>query len=80
MPTANEYRLQAQQCQELANRANEFYVKNALIELERALATSQHQDRSDDDAFITAVRQTDLLLRHTHSDVGAGSLSPLRRH
>jgi hypothetical protein len=55
-------------------------VENALIELERALATSQHQDRSDDDAFITAVRQTDLLLRHTHSDVGAGSLSPLRRH
>ena len=35
MPTANECRLQAQQCQELANRANELYVMNALIELAR---------------------------------------------
>ena len=32
-----------------------------------------------DDTFITAVRQTDFLLRHAHTDVGAGSLSPLRR-
>ena len=54
-------------------------VQGALIELERALATSRHRSESADDAFVTAVRETDLLLRHTHTDVGPGSLSPLRR-
>jgi hypothetical protein len=55
-------------------------VQTALTELERALAASRRDGNSDADAtFITAVRQTDLLLRHAHADVGSGSLSPLRR-
>ena len=35
MPTAKEYRLEAKACLELAERANEFHVKSALIELAR---------------------------------------------
>jgi len=35
MPTAKEYRLEAKACLELADEANEFYVKTALIELAR---------------------------------------------
>jgi Fe-S-cluster containining protein len=57
-------------------------VQNALTELERALATVGRPRRDGnqdaDDTLITAVRQTDFLLRHAHADVGAGSLSPLR--
>jgi hypothetical protein len=33
MPTSKEYRLHAEECLELAKQAEEFYVKNALIEL-----------------------------------------------
>jgi hypothetical protein len=33
MPTSKEYRQQADQCLELANKAEDFYVKSALIEL-----------------------------------------------
>jgi len=55
-------------------------VETALEQLERALATARAgPDAGADDTFITAVRQTDFLLRHAHTDVGAGSLSPLRR-
>ncbi len=55
-------------------------VQTALTEFERALATARRDGNSDaDDTFITAVRQTDFLLRHAHTDVGSGSLSPLRR-
>ena len=55
-------------------------VQIALTEFERAFATARRDGNSDaDDTFITAVRQTDLLLRHAHTDVGSGSLSPLRR-
>jgi hypothetical protein len=35
MPTAKEYRLEAKAFLELADQANEFYVKTALIELAR---------------------------------------------
>ena len=52
MPTANEYRLQARQCQELANRANELYVRNALIELareyDRAARQTERRERDLD--------------------------------
>ena len=55
-------------------------VQTALTELERVLATLRRDGSQDaDDTFMTAVRQTDFLLRHAHADVGAGSLSPLRR-
>jgi hypothetical protein len=33
MPTSKEYRQQAMDCLELANRPNELYVKTALLEL-----------------------------------------------
>jgi predicted NBD/HSP70 family sugar kinase len=33
MPTAKEYRQHAEECLELAKQAEEFYVKDALIEL-----------------------------------------------
>ena len=33
MPTAKEYWQNAEQCQELAKEAEDFYVKSALIEL-----------------------------------------------
>jgi hypothetical protein len=35
MPTAKEYRLEAKACLELADQANEFYVRAAMIELAR---------------------------------------------
>jgi hypothetical protein len=35
LPAAKEYRLEAKACLELADRANEFHVKSALIELAR---------------------------------------------
>jgi Fe-S-cluster containining protein len=55
-------------------------IQTALEQLDRALpAARPGADTGADDTFITAVRQTDLLLRHAHTDVGAGSLSPLRR-
>jgi len=55
-------------------------VQTALTEFERALAKARRDGNNDpDETFITAVRQTDLLLRHAHTDVGSGSLSPLRR-
>jgi hypothetical protein len=55
-------------------------VQTALTTLERALAMPpRNGDQSADEAFITAVRETDLLLRHAHADVAAGPLSPLRR-
>jgi hypothetical protein len=55
-------------------------VREALTELERALAAARLDgNRNADDTFIDAVRQTDFFLRHAHADVGAGSLSPLRR-
>ena len=43
MPTAPEYRTQAKECLELANQAEEFYVKAALIELARKLNRLAHQ-------------------------------------
>jgi hypothetical protein len=55
-------------------------VQTALTEFDQALAASRQDHQAADDAFITAVRKTDFLLRHAHTDVGAGSLSPLRRH
>ena len=55
-------------------------IRTALEQFERALATARRDGNAGaDDTFITAVRQTDFLLRHAHTDVGAGSLSPLRR-
>jgi hypothetical protein len=55
-------------------------VQAALTELERVLATSRRNEtQGADETFIAAVRETDFHLRHTHADVGAGSLSPLRR-
>jgi hypothetical protein len=55
-------------------------VETALTEFERAFATARRDGNGDaDDTFITAVRQTDFLLRHARTDVGSGSLSPLRR-
>jgi hypothetical protein len=55
-------------------------VQTARTTLERALDTSRRDGHQDaDDSFITAVRQTDFLMRHAHADVGAGSLPPLRR-
>ena len=55
-------------------------VQAALTALERALATGRRDEKqSADETFITAVRQTDFLLRHAHTDVSAGSFSPLRR-
>ena len=55
-------------------------IQTALEQLARALpAAWPGDDAGADETFITAVRQTDLLLRHAHTDVGAGSLSPLRR-
>jgi hypothetical protein len=44
-----------------------------------AAAAGLDGNRNADDTFIDAVRQTDFFLRHAHADVGAGSLSPLRR-
>ncbi len=55
-------------------------VQHALEQFERALAAGRRGGNAGaDDTFITAVRQTDFLLRHARTDVGAGSLSPLRR-
>ena len=54
-------------------------VQAALTELEQALAKWRDGNQAADETFITAVRQTDFLLRHAHTDVGVGPLSPLRR-
>ena len=43
MPTAKEYRLEAEACLKLAKRADEFYVKDALIELARDYERAAHQ-------------------------------------
>ena len=37
MPTPKELRLQAEECLELADKANEFYVRTALKELAQKL-------------------------------------------
>jgi hypothetical protein len=55
-------------------------VQTALTALGPAFVTlAGDGDQSADEAFITAVRETDLFLRHAHADVGAGPLSPVRR-
>ena len=33
MPTPTEYRLRADECLELTNKANQWYVKTALLQL-----------------------------------------------
>jgi hypothetical protein len=43
MPTARELRFQAKECLELANTANQPFVKTALIELARKLSREAHQ-------------------------------------
>jgi Fe-S-cluster containining protein len=55
-------------------------IQSALTLLEGQLAAAGcGPGASDHDAFITAVRQTDFLTRHAHTDAGSGPLSPLRR-
>jgi hypothetical protein len=39
MPTARELRFQAKECLELADAANEFFVKSALKDLARRLSS-----------------------------------------
>jgi Fe-S-cluster containining protein len=54
-------------------------IQSVLTMLETQLAKAGCTTATaDDDTFIAAVRQTDLLTRHAHSDVGSGPLSPLR--
>ena len=54
-------------------------IHSVLTLLEGQLAAAGGvADASDENAFITAVRQTDFLTRHAHTDAGSGSLSPLR--
>jgi hypothetical protein len=43
MPTARELRFQAKECLELADTANEFFVKSALKDLARKLSRDAHQ-------------------------------------
>ena len=43
MPTARELRFQAKECLELADTANEFFVKSALKDLARKLSREAHQ-------------------------------------
>jgi hypothetical protein len=54
-------------------------LQSALRLLEEQLAAAGGATRAGDSAFIAAVRQADFVLRHARTDVGPGSLSPLRR-
>jgi hypothetical protein len=43
MPTAQEYRVQAKQCMELAGQSQELYVKDALADMAREFDRAAHQ-------------------------------------
>jgi len=55
------------------------WVESALETLEAQMAAARGAGGTEEEAFITAVRQTDFQLRHIRTDVSSGSLSPLRR-
>jgi hypothetical protein len=49
MPTAQEYRYQAEECMELAREATELYVRSALVELARDfIEKARELEKSDD--------------------------------
>jgi hypothetical protein len=53
MPTARELRFQAKECLELADRANEFFVKTALTELAQDLSReAQRVERRERDMAV----------------------------
>jgi Fe-S-cluster containining protein len=55
-------------------------IRSVLMLLEEQLAATGHSAANvNEGAFITAVRQTDLLTRHANTDVGSGPFSALRR-
>jgi|GraSoiStandDraft_11_1057310.scaffolds.fasta_scaffold5442555_1 hypothetical protein len=60
MPTAQEYRYQAEECLELAHEAKELYVQSALVELAREFIDKARElERNDDEghAAPSAVRR-----------------------
>jgi hypothetical protein len=57
MPTAQEYRYQAEECMELAREAREMYVQSALVELARE--------------FIEKARELETSDAATHADAGS---------
>ena len=55
-------------------------IRATLEQFEQAFAAIRGDtDAAAEEAFITAVRQTDFHTRHVRTDVGTGSFSPLRR-
>ena len=57
MPTAQEYRYQAEECMELARDATELYVRSALIELAREfIEKARELEKTDDQQHIDAAR------------------------
>ena len=57
MPTAQEYRYQAEECIELAREAKELYVQSALVELARDFIEKAREiEKSDDQQHIDAAR------------------------
>ena len=55
MPTAQEYRYQAEECLELAREAKELYVQTALVELAREFIDKARElEKKDDEAHADA--------------------------
>ena len=53
MPSAQEYRYQAEECLELAKEAKEVYVQSALVELAREfIEKARELEKSDDQADV----------------------------
>ena len=53
MPTAQEYRYQAEECLELAREAKELYVRTALVELAREfIEKARELENKADEAHV----------------------------
>jgi hypothetical protein len=57
MPTAQEYRYQAEECLELAREAKEVYVQSALVELAREFIEKARELESENAGVTPADRR-----------------------